>query len=822
MPSLSGASVRTEHVDAGWRIRLFAADAAPCIEWDARGVERRIVYDNQRRPVEIHEGLGESRCLDRFTYGNDPTGGTAGRLVRHDDTGGSLEMPGYSVRGDTLAERRRFLRAMDAPDWPADEPARDTFLETEVFTTCWVHDALGEPIAQVDTEGHRRRHVVDVSGQLQSLHLTLTGAEEITITSGITYDAQGRVVARRDGAVETKASFREGDGRQIRVRRVAGAKILQDLAYAYDGVGNVLSVEDAAPGTGWFDPRGTDPVQHYVYDTLDQLVEASGQESMLLDGALDRPPPLIAGTDTDNRLRNYVERYAYDAGGNLVQWSHEATGLDYVRRFDVPSDSNRAVLVDADDTPAFDATGNLLSLKRGVPMHWNTRGYLAQVGAAGGAPETYQYDSTGRRVRKRSTDGDVRYVHGWERRTAYDGSAPIDVIHISHAETAVRVIYTGSVTPPVLRIQVADILHSVTLEITADGDVLTEEAFHPYGSSARWAAREQADADTKVLRYVGKEFDASGLGYHGHRYYAPWLARWISPDPAGDIDGLNRYRFAHNNPVSGFDPDGLMVRRPDGRGGNPLAGWIVERKVRKHMQRAVASGRDAVARQLNVVSAPNGVPVDLHGALATSLRTVRHAGDVLRDDANHARGLLTGLLGVRQLSDSQWEKARESLGSGFGLIAADLEQLMGEGGSRFVLVNYPGKPYADRPKPNAFVMDGDPRRRVFINLANVQRIGMHPLSNTIIHELSHQLPGPLKTFDVLYGSELALPHGIAEFQPPRTFNALSLTGTHRAATAIGFSYLGMTTEERRTSLMLRNADTWVAISAILAREHADH
>jgi RHS repeat-associated protein len=43
----------------------------------------------------------------------------------------------------------------------------------------------------------------------------------------------------------------------------------------------------------------------------------------------------------------------------------------------------------------------------------------------------------------------------------------------------------------------------------------------------------------KRYRYTDKERDdSSGLCYYGARYLAPWLARWISPDSAGAVDGL--------------------------------------------------------------------------------------------------------------------------------------------------------------------------------------------------------------------------------------------------------------------------------------------
>jgi hypothetical protein len=36
----------------------------------------------------------------------------------------------------------------------------------------------------------------------------------------------------------------------------------------------------------------------------------------------------------------------------------------------------------------------------------------------------------------------------------------------------------------------------------------------------------------------------------------PWLTRWISPDSAGTVDGLNLYVYVGNNPLKYSDPTG--------------------------------------------------------------------------------------------------------------------------------------------------------------------------------------------------------------------------------------------------------------------------
>jgi len=68
-------------------------------------------------------------------------------------------------------------------------------------------------------------------------------------------------------------------------------------------------------------------------------------------------------------------------------------------------------------------------------------------------------------------------------------------------------------------------------------------------------------------RYQGKRVDKeTGLIYFGQRYYDPRTGRWISPDPAGDIDGPNLYTFALNNPMTYVDYFGLASEMNENQG----------------------------------------------------------------------------------------------------------------------------------------------------------------------------------------------------------------------------------------------------------------
>jgi len=61
-----------------------------------------------------------------------------------------------------------------------------------------------------------------------------------------------------------------------------------------------------------------------------------------------------------------------------------------------------------------------------------------------------------------------------------------------------------------------------------------------------------------AYKFSTKEFEPiSGMYYFGGRYYDPDAGRWLTPDPIGMADGLNKYLYVHNDPVNLVDPEGL-------------------------------------------------------------------------------------------------------------------------------------------------------------------------------------------------------------------------------------------------------------------------
>lgn len=585
--SLSGKTLLLDSIDAGWRLYL-PGDAGQILHcWDQRGTYWQTTYDTQLRRTAVHEQAAGDvpRRVECLHYGDSSpkfaVRNQCGALIRHDDSAGTLLIHDYALCAKPLSQTRHLLTVTDRLDWPAQEKDRDRLLEKgDGYTTSWRYDALAEPFQQTDAAQHEQRYTFDVAGQLKSVGLLIrdTVTEKI-IVSDLVYNASGQVESQTAGnGVVSRAEFDPANGRLTTLSTSRAASTLQDLRYTYDPVGNVTHLEDKAQPVQFGSNQRVEASSTFTYDSLYQLTSATGREA----AGLTSPPdlPALGKLPVDpGQLFNFTEHYEYDAGGNLTELRHRRDGNHYTRTLNVAAASNRLRTWNKgqsapDVAVEFDASGNQQTLSPGQALVWNLRNQLDSVvlvrreGATDDV-ERYRYDSGGQRVRKiQTTQGatrvhtrDVHYLPGLEIRTR--DNERLEVITLQAGRCTVRYLHWTQGRPAAiaanpLRYSFGDHLGSSALELDDQGDLISQESYLPYGATAWAASRSAVEADYRTLRYSGKERDASGLYYYGQRYYAPWLQRWISPDPAGAIDGLNLYCMVGNNPARFVDRQGWM------------------------------------------------------------------------------------------------------------------------------------------------------------------------------------------------------------------------------------------------------------------------
>ncbi|MET0612367.1 MAG: RHS repeat-associated core domain-containing protein [Pseudomonas caspiana] len=585
---LSSQSLLTTSVDAGWQLNLLNHTGSLHSSWDGRGSQRHLDYDDQQRPIAVTEQAVEAlpRVVERMTYGGSAPAFAAhnqcAKLIRHDNPASTRFVIDYGLAGAELSENQCFLIDLETPDWPSEFEARDALLEEQSFVTRHVFSPTGEIKRQTDAMGNVRTFAYDVAGKLSEAWLLLAGEgrQPQCLVSDIRYNAHDQIESEIAGnGVKTQAEYGTEDGRLVRlVAAVGNQKPLQDLNYAYDPVGNIVELEDKAQSVTWFSNQRIEPINRYRYDSLSQLVEAKGWEVANPSHGPALPDLLPTPLDPNQR-RTYTQRFEYDAAGNLITRHH--SGAPGFSMFTSAS-SNRS-LAQRDDgslpgepeiNSGFDACGNQLELQRGQAMTWDIRNQLSRVTLVKRKDqlndyEGYTYDRPGHRLRKvhfnqtgrLTLRTEVRYLPSLEIHRQANG----EVHHVISAEAgrcSVRALHwpDDGTHADQLRYSLCDHLGSSTVELDHEAGVLTQEYYYPFGGTACWASKSELVAKYKTIRYSGKERDATGLYYYGYRYYAPWLQRWISPDPAGSIDGSNFFRMVRNNSVLLLDDEGLSPK----------------------------------------------------------------------------------------------------------------------------------------------------------------------------------------------------------------------------------------------------------------------
>ncbi|HFD6782142.1 TPA: RHS repeat protein, partial [Pseudomonas aeruginosa] len=497
------------------------------------GVTRTWRYEADTLPGRLlavmEQPAGEAlRITERRVWaGNTPSEqalNLAGQCVRHYDTAGLNQLDSLALTGGALSVTRQLLPDTATADWQGeDESAWNDLLASECFTTRNAADAQGGLLTSTDARGNLQRLAYDVAGQLKGSWLTLKDAQEQVIVKSLTYSAAGQKLREEHGnGVVTSYTYEPETQRLIAIKterpsgHAAGAKVLQDLRYDYDPVGNVLHISNDAEATRFWRNQKVVPENTYVYDTLYQLVSATGRELAGSGQQGSHLPPATVPLPADNSTyTNYTRSYSYDPAGNLTQIRHSApaTGNNYTRAITVSDRSNRAVLSTLTETPSavdalFDAGGHQRQLQPGQSLVWTPRGELQQVtpvvreGQASDS-ESYRYDAGSQRLLKVSsqqTSGSrqtqrVQYLPGLELRTTANGSTEtenLQVITVGEAGRAqVRVLHWASGLPAGMgnnqaRYSYDNLVGSSGLEVDGSGNVISQEEYYPYGGTALW------------------------------------------------------------------------------------------------------------------------------------------------------------------------------------------------------------------------------------------------------------------------------------------------------------------------------------------------
>jgi len=601
LPWFVGAPMDRElgltHDSFGRLIQMTATDRS-----GQRTVERLIYGDSLDIQGKTFIADGANRNL-------------SGQVVRHYDPSGLTEVDTYTITGEPLAVSRAFLAdpandvgwAQPNGDWAAQAQSMDDKLATERFVTHRGYDALGRPVSGIDPGANRTDIEMGPGGRIRQLSVTPSGGSRFVYLDSLEYAADGARLGDMVHGPSAPALSRlytyDDDNRRLvrsRAKQETGARDwVQDLSYVYDPVGNVTQVSDACAPSRMTVPADRD----FTYDALYRLTGATGRAHSALTKAKEASGGYEdfftkAGAPTDpNAIYRYSVTYGYDTADNLIQTRFTAPsemGASWTRRMTVDPGSNRAVDTDAlagkQMADFFDAAGNQTVLDGLAGLGWDHRNLLHKVtivarGGEGGKPDDEQfiaYDGSGQKVRKTTRrllgSGELRvedtfYFGGLEIARTYSAGTLQEEcqrlkLEDENATIAERITWTVGRAPagmnsPQHRIQLEDRQGSSTMELDETGRLVSYEEYAPYGTTVYASGPSLAEVSLKRYRFSRKERDPhTGLYDYGARHYAPWLGRWLSPDPIGTAGGPNLYAFVGGNPVTWVDVGGLVGAAP--------------------------------------------------------------------------------------------------------------------------------------------------------------------------------------------------------------------------------------------------------------------
>ena len=429
---LLGNHIHQASMEAGERWMLNDVAGKPIYAWDSHGNTLHTVYDELRRPVEVHleDSTGSKWLVGRTIYGEAQSGPEAQNLrckvYQAYDQAGLVTTDSYDFKGNLLQSSRQLASEYQKNlDWSLT----GLLDPQQVYTNSTTYDALNRPIQFIAPHSTNTSANINI---LQPVYNEANLLEALNVWTGQTgepnqlldpttanlmavknldYNAKGqRTLIEYGNGAQTQYEYDPQTFRLTHLFTSRGSAFpgdgtnpsnppagVQNLGYTYDPTGNITFIQDDAQQTIYFRNRQVEPSADYIYDAVYRLISARGREHLgqVAGRSTQAPIPMsyddgprmgIVQPGDGNAMGSYLQQYTYDEVGNLLQMLHSGTdpvnpGWTRTYSYKEPSQleagkvSNRLTSTQISDglfePYTYDLHGNMTSMPSLPLMQWD-------------------------------------------------------------------------------------------------------------------------------------------------------------------------------------------------------------------------------------------------------------------------------------------------------------------------------------------------------------------------------------------------------------------------------------------------------------------
>jgi RHS repeat-associated protein len=549
---------------------------------DAKGNEVKTDYDELYRPSKFYDAYGKLVSQTQYNSVSLP-------IKVEDVAGRSLEFVYdslYRLQETVLSGNIRAKAVYDALGRVVK------VIDPKGYETSYQYDSLGNLMKEINPLGKEWNYQYDSIGRLVK-SITPNGN-----TATYTYDNLDRII---------KITLSSADGNQTK-----------EITYAYDEVGNVLSVADDVGKIEYkydINDRVTERkdvfgnVVKYVYDTVGRLSKLIYPDGKAVEYFYDEDDNLIKVKDWAGRETTFE----YDANGNLVKVNYpngaytiyeydandrltavknyakdgklitsnelqrnDAGDIIHITRVDyVKPDLSKIKpihftynefnqIVSSDEGEfTYDDNGNLLSYiydgKR-INLSYDLADRLVKA-QIGNDTYEYTYDAEGNRVAVTRNGETKRYLVD----NVLGLSKPLAEMDENNNILKYYIWTANGLTYSVdkdghVYVYFYDYKGNTNAIINENNQLIAAYTYSVYGKILGSYERTGFENPFKFLGKFGVISDSEELYYIRARYYSPDLARWTQPDIVRasilEPKRLNRYRYTPGDPVNYSDING--------------------------------------------------------------------------------------------------------------------------------------------------------------------------------------------------------------------------------------------------------------------------